>query len=160
MSHKSKGRKNKRHVPRDLVMPRIVMEYPIMSSVYEVVNAIRTKFSDDDQTVKRQGLADLNMLFQQTTKVHEKAGRSDPARREILAAQNVLARLNADAEIKRSEFEYVVTILERVLAAVRNSVAVDVWRDVELTMNIKQEIHGATEELWFGGALLPERKAA
>lgn len=160
MSHRSKGRKNKRHIPIELVIPRIVNEYPIMSSVYEAVNTVRAKFNDDDRMVKRQGLADLNMLFQQVTKVHEKAGKREPSRREVVAAQNVLARLNADAEIKRSEFEYVVTILERVLAAVRDNVDLEIWHDVELTMNIKQEIHGATEELWFGGALLPERRSA
>ena len=155
-----KPKRNKTHKPIALVIPRIVNEYPIMSSVYEVINAIRAKFGDDDQIVKRQGLADLNILFQQTTKVHEKAGKLDPSRNEILTAHNILARLNDDAEIKRSEFESVVNVLERVLAAVRNSVPVEIWHDVEMTMNIKQEIHGATEELWFGGALLPERRAA
>lgn len=68
--------------------------------------------------------------------------------------------MNANAEIKRSEFEFVVTTLQGVLAAVRDNVEIEVWKDVEVTLSVKQEIHGATEELWFGGALLPDRKAA
>lgn len=143
-------------IPRPLIVPRLVMEYSVMSSVYDAINTIRANFLNANLDLKAQGMSDLNMLFQQTTKVHEKAGRTEPARHEIIAAQNVLSRLNAEAEIKRSEFEYVVKILERVLAAVRTSVDPEIWRDVEMTLEIKHELHGATPENWVGGVLSRE----
>ena len=155
-----RGKRNKRYQPRPLVVPQMIQGYDVVASVREAVRVVRAQFAGSTDTLSRQNLADLNMVFQQVTKVHEKAGRREPARAEIMAAQNVLARLNADGAITLREFEQVVDVLERVVAAVRNVADKSVWQDVELTLSVKQELHGSTEELWFGGALLPERKAA
>lgn len=155
MAHGSKSRK-KKYIPRPVIVPQMIQGFDIVDSVRAAINGIRAQFDGSCDVIERQHLADLNMVWQQCAKVHEKMQRREPSRREVLAAQNVLSRLNADGEIKRSEFEYLVDILQRVLAAVRKDTPVAVWRDVELTMQTKEVIHGHNGEHWFGGVLLKE----
>lgn len=150
-------KRNKRYKPRPIILPKLIQGYDMIDSVRNAIAVIRRQFDGSDEILPRQGLADLNMMFQQVTKVHERAGKTSPDRRDIFAAQNVLARLNADAEIKRSEFDYVVNVLQAVVASVRENVPIEVWHDVQVSMDIKQLMKGSTEELWFGGLLLANK---
>jgi len=145
---------------RRIVVPQMFEGHDIIVSVREAVRVIRAQFAGSTEVCDRQNLADLNMVWQQCTKVHERTGLTAPTRAEIMAGQNVLARLNADGEITLPEFNDTIRVLERGIAAVRRVADPAIWQDVELTMSIKHEIHGATDELWFGGVLQPERKAA
>jgi hypothetical protein len=149
-----------KRIQRALVIPQIINGHDVIRSVRAAIAGIRAQFTGGADTIDAQHLADLNMLWQQVTKVHERAGRTDPPRADILAAHNVLARLNANADIGSSEFESVVHTLERILAQVKHGVPLEIWKDAEVTLETKRIIHGSTEELWMGGVLLHPRKAA
>lgn len=153
------NRRKKPYRPRPVVIPQMLQGYDTIASVRAAVAGIRAQFAGSAATISRQSLADLNMVWQQVTKVHERAGIAEPSRAAILTAHNTLARLNADAEISAPEFEHVVATLERILHAVRRTPP-EIWQDVELTLNAKEALHGTSPECWLGGVLLPERTGA
>ena len=109
----------KRNKPRPLVIPQMIQGFDVIDSVRTAVAGIRAIYEGTAATISRQHFTDLNMVWQQTTKVHEVTQRREPPRREILAAHNIMTRLNNNADVTRAEFEQVVDVLQRVLAAVR-----------------------------------------
>ena len=66
---------------------------------------------------------------------------------------NIMTRLNNDADVTRAEFEQVVDVLQRVLAAVRTDTPAEVWQDVEITMRTTETLHGHNGDGWMGGVL-------
>ncbi len=151
-------RRRKPHRPRPLMIPRLVQGFDMLASVRQCVADVRAHFADRTTIVSRQGVSDLNMLWQQSTKVHEYARRTTPPRTEILAAHNTLERLNAHGEISLAEFNAAIATLEACIAATKD-VPQAIWREAETTLELKRTLHGQTEEHWFGGAL-GARKAA
>ena len=151
MTHRPK--RNKPHKPRPLVIPQMIQGFDVIDSLRTAVAGIRAIYDGTAATISRQHFTDLNMVWQQTTKVHEMTQRREPPRREILAAHNIMTRLNNDADVTRAEFEQVVDVLQRVLAAVRTDTPAEVWQDVENTMRCKEHLHGHNGDGWMGGVL-------
>jgi hypothetical protein len=151
-------RRRKPHRPRPLMIPRLVQGFDLLASVRQCMADVRAHFVDRTTIVARQSLADLNMLWQQITKVHEYGACTTPPRSEILAAHNTLERLNADAEINLDEFNRAIATLEACIAATKH-VPQPVWDEANTTLELKRTLHGQTGEHWFGGAL-GARKAA
>ena len=151
MTHRPK--RNKPHKPRPLVIPQMIQGFDVIDSVRNAVAGIRSIFDGNDETIERQHFTDLNMVWQQTTKVHEITQRREPPRREILAAHNIMTRLNNNADVTRAEFEQVVDVLQRVLTAVRTDTPAEVWQDVEITMRTKETLYGHNGDGWMGGVL-------
>lgn len=149
---KARRKPQGKRTPRPVFVPQIIVGHDIVDSARQGFANILRFFIDASVVVPRQQLADINMLWQQLSKVHERTGSATPSRADIHRAHNIMERLNANGAISADEVKHVQTTMNQIVTQVKHTPR-EVWHDVELTLRIKEQLHGATGECWMGGAL-------